>query len=161
MSESCVFCDEQSKSENTFAETDLWRARWDLYPATPGHVEVVPKRHAQYLDQLTDDETNTLLGFARRVMQLIRETDLVLLYNELLPSADDHNRPLQEAALNAASQHSEAPSAFNLGINDGPDAGQSVHHLHLHLMPRWVGDVANPRGGVRNLFAQDGYKDLS
>jgi diadenosine tetraphosphate (Ap4A) HIT family hydrolase len=42
-----------------------------------------------------------------------------------------------------------APDAFNLGINDGPAAGQTVPHLHLHLIPRYAGDVRDPRGGVR------------
>ena len=42
-----------------------------------------------------------------------------------------------------------APDSFNLGINDGPAAGQTVPHLHLHLIPRYRGDVADPRGGVR------------
>ena len=41
------------------------------------------------------------------------------------------------------------PDAYNIGINDGPAAGQSVPHLHIHLIPRYVGDVENPRGGVR------------
>jgi diadenosine tetraphosphate (Ap4A) HIT family hydrolase len=38
---------------------------------------------------------------------------------------------------------------FNVGINDGPDAGQTVPHCHIHLIPRHGGDVADPRGGVR------------
>jgi diadenosine tetraphosphate (Ap4A) HIT family hydrolase len=42
-----------------------------------------------------------------------------------------------------------APDAFNLGINDGPAAGQTIAHLHLHLIPRYRGDAADPRGGVR------------
>ena len=42
-----------------------------------------------------------------------------------------------------------SPDAFNLGINDGAAAGQSVPHLHLHLIPRYRGDVSDPRGGVR------------
>lgn len=42
-----------------------------------------------------------------------------------------------------------SPDAFNLGINDGAAAGQSVPHLHLHLIPRYHGDVPDPRGGVR------------
>lgn len=41
------------------------------------------------------------------------------------------------------------PDAFNIGINDGPAAGQTVTHLHLHLIPRYTGDVDDPRGGVR------------
>jgi diadenosine tetraphosphate (Ap4A) HIT family hydrolase len=41
------------------------------------------------------------------------------------------------------------PDGFNIGINDGAAAGQTVLHLHLHLIPRYRGDVPNPRGGVR------------
>jgi diadenosine tetraphosphate (Ap4A) HIT family hydrolase len=41
------------------------------------------------------------------------------------------------------------PDAFNIGINDGTAAGQTIPHLHLHLIPRYNGDVADARGGVR------------
>jgi diadenosine tetraphosphate (Ap4A) HIT family hydrolase len=39
---------------------------------------------------------------------------------------------------------------FNVGINRGPLAGQTVFHVHVHVFPRTVGDVPNPRGGIRN-----------
>ena len=42
------------------------------------------------------------------------------------------------------------PAGYNLGINDGQAAGQTIFHLHLHLIPRYVGDVLEPRGGIRN-----------
>jgi diadenosine tetraphosphate (Ap4A) HIT family hydrolase len=42
-----------------------------------------------------------------------------------------------------------SPHAFNIGINDGPAAGQTVPHLHIHLIPRYIGDTTDPRGGVR------------
>jgi diadenosine tetraphosphate (Ap4A) HIT family hydrolase len=41
------------------------------------------------------------------------------------------------------------PDGYNIGINDGPAAGQTVLHLHLHLIPRYLGDRPDPRGGVR------------
>ena len=41
------------------------------------------------------------------------------------------------------------PDSYNIGINDGPAAGQTVAHLHMHLIPRFQGDVSDPRGGVR------------
>jgi diadenosine tetraphosphate (Ap4A) HIT family hydrolase len=41
------------------------------------------------------------------------------------------------------------PDGFTIGINDGAAAGQTVPHLHIHLIPRRLGDVADPRGGVR------------
>ena len=41
------------------------------------------------------------------------------------------------------------PDGYNIGINDGPTAGQTVPHLHMHLIPRYKGDQEDPRGGVR------------
>jgi diadenosine tetraphosphate (Ap4A) HIT family hydrolase len=41
------------------------------------------------------------------------------------------------------------PDGYNIGINDGVAAGQTVAHLHIHLIPRYVADSADPRGGVR------------
>lgn len=41
------------------------------------------------------------------------------------------------------------PNGFNIGLNDGTAAGQTVMHAHVHVIPRRHGDVADPRGGVR------------
>ena len=41
------------------------------------------------------------------------------------------------------------PAGYNIGINDGAAAGQTVPHLHIHLIPRYAGDRDDPRGGVR------------
>lgn len=43
---------------------------------------------------------------------------------------------------------------FNIGINDGKAAGQTVMHLHIHLIPRYAGDCDDPRGGVRWVFPE-------
>ena len=48
------------------------------------------------------------------------------------------------------------PDAFNIGVNDGEAAGRSIHHLHVHLIPRYIGDVENPRGGVRHIIPGKG-----
>lgn len=42
-----------------------------------------------------------------------------------------------------------SPDAYNIGVNNGSDAGQSIMHLHVHLIPRYKGDVEDPKGGVR------------
>lgn len=42
-----------------------------------------------------------------------------------------------------------SPGGYNIGINDGPVAGQTVPHLHIHLIPRYSGDREDARGGVR------------
>ncbi|MCP1662131.1 diadenosine tetraphosphate (Ap4A) HIT family hydrolase [Methanocalculus sp. AMF5] len=45
-----------------------------------------------------------------------------------------------------------APDGYNIGVNVGAAAGQSVMHLHLHVIPRYVGDMEEPKGGVREVI---------
>ena len=45
-----------------------------------------------------------------------------------------------------------APAGYNIGINVGEVAGQTIFHVHLHLIPRYQGDMENPRGGVRGVI---------
>ena len=52
----------------------------------------------------------------------------------------------------AALDREYAPNAYNIGINDGAAAGQTVMHVHVHLIPRYEGDADDPRGGVRWIF---------
>lgn len=52
--------------------------------------------------------------------------------------------PVREAI-----DHELRPDAFNLGLNSGKAAGQTIMHAHLHVIPRYAGDVEDPRGGVR------------
>jgi len=44
------------------------------------------------------------------------------------------------------------PDGFNIGVNIGAAAGQSVPHIHIHMIPRYWGDVENPKGGVRGVI---------
>lgn len=44
------------------------------------------------------------------------------------------------------------PDGYNIGINDGVAAGQTIQHLHIHLIPRYKNDHEDPRGGVRWIF---------
>jgi diadenosine tetraphosphate (Ap4A) HIT family hydrolase len=47
-----------------------------------------------------------------------------------------------------------SPAGFNIGINDGEAAGQTVPHAHVHIIPRYHGDVSDPRGGVRWIISE-------
>jgi diadenosine tetraphosphate (Ap4A) HIT family hydrolase len=42
-----------------------------------------------------------------------------------------------------------APDGYTIGVNEGPAAGRTIDHVHIHLVPRWFGDVEDPRGGIR------------
>ena len=44
------------------------------------------------------------------------------------------------------------PDGYNIGINVNEAAGQSVFHVHMHLIPRYKGDVKNPKGGIRGVI---------
>jgi len=54
---------------------------------------------------------------------------------------------VSEVRLQLQAEHS--PAGFNIGLNDGLAAGQTVMHVHVHVMPRYEGDMEDPRGGVR------------
>jgi diadenosine tetraphosphate (Ap4A) HIT family hydrolase len=58
------------------------------------------------------------------------------------------------AEVRADSVRELKPDGFNVGINDGRAAGQTVMHLHVHLIPRFTGDCPDPRGGVRWVLPQ-------
>jgi len=61
---------------------------------------------------------------------------------------------LWEALRQARKQLLEefSPDGFNIGINDGLASGQTILHLHIHLIPRYQGDMPDPRGGIRWIF---------
>ena len=49
------------------------------------------------------------------------------------------------------------PDGYNIGVNIGSAAGQSIHHVHIHIIPRYEGDVENPQGGVRHVIPGKGH----
>jgi diadenosine tetraphosphate (Ap4A) HIT family hydrolase len=58
---------------------------------------------------------------------------------------------LREAQQRVQAEHS--PDGYNIGVNVGRAAGQARMHVHVHLIPRYLGDVADPKGGVRCVLA--------
>ncbi len=69
----------------------------------------------------------------------------LLAFNELLVKTKDKLR-----------NEDSSIEGFNIGINQGVSAGQTILHAHIHLIPRRKGDVKNPRGGVRNVIPGKG-----
>jgi len=68
------------------------------------------------------------------------------------------NEEERKAMLEALDQTKEIfdrelkPDGYNIGINEGLTAGQTIMHLHIHLIPRYKGDSSDPRGGIRWIF---------
>lgn len=74
------------------------------------------------------------------------------LSNEAYAACFDLARVVRSLLLNKYK-----PDGFNIGANCGEPAGQTIAHAHLHLIPRYAGDVPNPRGGIRHIIPGKGY----
>ena len=61
------------------------------------------------------------------------------------------------AFLREAVEKEYSPDGYNIGMNCGESAGQTVFHFHCHVIPRYIGDMKNPRGGVRHCINGKGY----
>jgi histidine triad (HIT) family protein len=106
----CVFCRivaGESPSSPVY-DDDRVLAFMDINPATPGHLLVVPKRHATYLADLDREDGAAMFAAAQDLAQ--------------------------------ASRDALAADGVNLFLADGEIAGQEVFHVHLHVLPRQVGD---------------------
>jgi diadenosine tetraphosphate (Ap4A) HIT family hydrolase len=109
----------------------------DGFPVSPGHMLIIPRRHIGSLFEATAEERMAML-------------DLLAEARELLLNG-------QITGASPRSSHGggqRKPDGFNIGINDGTAAGQTVPHLHIHIIPRYSGDMLDPRGGVRWIFPE-------
>lgn len=155
--DTCYFCKSISSGSGLNfipeLESDTFVASWDANPITPGHLLVIPKRHAQYMEDLNDKERKSLLEMVLAAKRHIRQIDLIGVYENIAQEmAGSKSEEFINLALAKLKETARAPEAFNDGLNDGPAAGQTVPHFHWHVLPRWQGDVADPRGGIRHMF---------
>ena len=72
---------------------------------------------------------------------------------EELLACDDLLKSLKRTISN----QDPSVEGFNIGMNAGEVAGQTIFHCHIHLIPRRKGDVENPKGGVRHLMPGKGF----
>ena len=119
----CIFCNKIDLKEGILYENDSFVAFYDEFPVTKGHTLIVTKRHvSSYFCGMYKTGLNQ-----KEKMDLVDAIDKVQWYLSRQYFTDD----------------------FNVGFNDGEDAGQTVGHFHCHVIPRYRGDTKDPRGGVR------------
>ncbi|HID81471.1 MAG TPA: HIT family protein [Chromatiales bacterium] len=116
------------------------------------------------------DPNNPCLFCHPKPEEIIEEAETALLITDTYPvspghcivipkrhiatffeSSEEENRDFHYL-INLARNYLEEkyqPDGYNIGSNNGLAAGQSVNHLHIHIIPRYTGDVENPKGGVR------------
>lgn len=117
----CFFCDIQKEPDlQVFLESENFVARFDSFPVSKGHCEIIPRKHIDSFFDLTDKEAAEMMRLTKQVREILDKEF--------------------------------TPDAYNIGINDGEAAGRTIPHFHLHIIPRYKGDVTNPRGGVRNVI---------
>lgn len=89
----CYFCEViAAKSYEIFFEHEHFVVLWDGSPSVPGHALITPKRHVQYVEQLTDSEACELIPLARQVINIIRSTDLEEVYVRMITLEHDKSR---------------------------------------------------------------------
>lgn len=111
--------------ERILAEDELFIIAQDKYPVSPGHTLIIVKRLVARFHDLTVSEKTKLMEWVDWSISHLQMT------------------------------MNPQPDGFNVGINDGPAAGQTVGQLHVHVIPRFHGDVPDPRGGVRLLLPHE------
>lgn len=119
----CPFCEIQS--DRIVDEEPLVVTVRDLYPVSPGHPLVIPRRHFSSFFEAPGEEVRAIhwaLHRARGDLDVRRK-----------------------------------PDGYNIGVNVGEAAGQTVMHLYVQLIPRFSGDVQDPRGGIRHCIPTKGY----
>lgn len=143
--EDCKFCKHvasPNEEDFYFSESGLFFAKWDFQPDTPGHALVIPKRHVLVFAELNQAELAELGRVVEEVKEIISRTDLLRMYHKVYK--DFPNELSRQRIAKVIGQLEEIgntpPDAFNDAINDGLAAGQTIHHLHWHIKPRWFAE---------------------
>lgn len=150
----CYFCRVSAGEADPFVfENRSFVGIFDTNPVNPGHALVIPRRHVVSVFDLNAEEEADYFDAIKGVKQVIETTDMATLYAAMLGRDYLQERPTDhiEAVLKL-SFLGKRPDAFTVGNNDGRAAGRSIDHLHVIILPRYQGDIENPRGGIRNVI---------
>lgn len=150
--ENCIFCKKYEEKKEIIYENKFFYSQFDIFPVSPGHVEVIPIRHVVSLADLTEKEWENLLPAIKSTMNVIIKTNLFDLYQKIIENPINEKSKYFCEKMIKHPKINLPPDAYNHGINDGREAGRTVDHLHWHIIPRHLGDVDDPTGGVRGVI---------
>ncbi len=100
------------------------------------------------------------LAYARYDLYPVNKGHLLIIPKRHFPDYFKTTGMERDALFNLVDQgkmlldSAYTPDGYNIGINSGEAAGQTVMHLHIHLIPRFHGDMEDPRGGVRGVIPE-------
>lgn len=152
--EDCYFCKVSRGEADPFIfENRSFVGIFDTHPVNPGHALVIPRRHVVSIFALNQQEQADYFDALQRIKRVIETTHFEDLYLSMLERADLKNRPKDHIETVLQLQFlGNRPDAYTVGNNDGREAGRSIDHLHVIVLPRYRQDVENPRGGIRNVI---------
>lgn len=152
--QACYFCKVSSGHADPFIfENRSFVAIFDTHPVNPGHALVIPRRHVESIFDLDEQERSDYFDALAGVKAVIESTDFAQLYPGMMAREDLSDRPMDQIQMVLALPFlGKQPDAYTVGNNDGREAGRSIDHLHVIVLPRYKGDVQNPRGGIRNVI---------
>ncbi len=102
------------------------------------------------------------LAFAIRDAYPVSPGHTLVIPHRVVPTwweaSDDEQRAILELVdvVKGLLDDERSPAGYNVGFNAGAAAGQTVDHLHVHVIPRYPGDMDDPRGGVRHVIPERG-----
>jgi len=137
----------KQNDSSIFWENQHFFALLDRYPVSPGHALVVPKREVLSIFDLNTHEKAGFLDVISEAKNAIPWKSLEEFYSSL--EGAHSNKALQSDHLG------EASNDFNIGVNEGSNAGRTVEQLHVHIIPRYPGDCRSPKGGLRLLMGPE------
>ncbi|KAI1465745.1 HIT-like protein [Daldinia caldariorum] len=123
----------------------------NLKPLLPGHVLVCPRRPYKWLTELSAPEITDLFCAVQRVQRMLARH----YFSSSPPSSSSSNHHSSSSPSSSSRQQQqqqrhdvpEAAGSFNIAIQDGPEAGQTVPHVHVHVIPRIRGSTAKEQPG--------------
>ena len=143
----CYTCNSQ-KSDKDDTDFRLWKGMYEKRDAS-----------CTFCNLEKSSKINNTLAYAIKDKFPVTESHYLIIPRRHIDSFFELGTPEQKACLNLLSEIKEKLSSedhsitgFNVGINDSKDAGQTIPHCHIHLIPRRKGDVDNPRGGIRRVI---------
>jgi len=152
--QNCYFCRVSRGEVDPFIfENRSFVGIFDTHPVNPGHALVIPKRHVASIFDLNETEQSDYFAAIKGVRRVVEETTMKDLYQEMLGREYLQDRPKDhiETILQLPFL-GRKPDAYTVGNNDGREAGRSIDHLHVIILPRYKDDVEDPRGGIRNVI---------
>lgn len=150
----CVFCKIYETRSGIIFETYFFYSQFDKFPVNPGHAEIIPKRHMLSLLELSEKEWADLYNAVNGTFKKIENSDLKTVYQGFIKAPlNEQSKRLCSLALENPNM-SKKPEGYNFGVNEGPVAGRTVHHLHFHVIPRFAGDVRFKTTGMRSIIPE-------